>query len=73
MSEHAREVAAKVAEIGGSCTSIGCGALKFLSDNHDAIGSIGIIGGLLIAIAGFGVNCYYQWRRDQREIVAGQR
>jgi ABC-type proline/glycine betaine transport system permease subunit len=29
--------------------------------------AIGVIGGLLIALAGFLVNAYFGWRRDQRE------
>lgn len=64
MSEHAKEVAAKAAEIGGACISFGCGTMRWLADNHDAISSIGIIGGVFIAVAGFVVNTYYQRRRD---------
>lgn len=26
-----------------------------------------MLGGLLVAIAGFGVNCFFQWRKDRRE------
>jgi hypothetical protein len=29
--------------------------------------AIGVIGGLLIGFAGFLVNAYFAWRRDQRE------
>lgn len=34
--------------------------------------AIGVIGGLLIGFAGFLVNAYFGWRRDQREAARGR-
>lgn len=51
---------------GGASVSVSGGLwLKWLAENHQAIGSIGVIVGIVLGIAGFCVNWWYQRKRSQ--------
>lgn len=63
MSDHAREVIAKVAEQGGAAVAVGSGLMRWLADNQSAIASIGVLAGIAIGLAGLLVNWYYQRKR----------
>lgn len=56
------------AALGGSGTAVISGAPQYFGLSPGEWQIVGVIGGLLIALAGFLVNAYIGWRRLQIDI-----
>lgn len=54
------ERVSKVMEQGGASMAAAGGLIQWLGDNSSAIGSVGVIFGMLIGALGLGLNWYYK-------------
>lgn len=57
--------AAQFAQKGGATVSAGGGAWLWLAENQQAIATLGVLIGIVIAVAGFAVNWWYQHKRSK--------
>ena len=57
--------AAQVAQKGGSAVATGGGVWLWLAENQQAIAALGVLVGIVVAIAGFAVNWHYQHKRSK--------
>lgn len=62
------ETLGKIAEVGGSVMAVTCGLCRWIAVNHDFLAGLGIIAGFLIALAGLGVNWYYNHQRMRLDL-----
>ena len=56
---------AQIAQKGGATVSAGGGIWLWLAENQQAIATLGVIVGIVIGVAGFGVNWWYQHKRSK--------
>ena len=56
---------AQIAQKGGATVSAGGGVWLWLAENQQAIAALGVIAGVVIGLAGFAVNVYYQHKRSK--------
>ena len=71
-SQASETTAAKVGAVmayGGSGGAMTTGAAKILGMTSDEWSIVGVIGGLVIAAIGLGVNTYFKIREDRRRIA----
>lgn len=58
--------------VGGSVTAVGSGAMSWLTENYQAIASLGVLAGIVVGVSGLVITYYYQRKRDRREEAAHQ-
>lgn len=56
---------AQIAQKAGATVSAGGGVWLWLAENQQAIAALGVIVGIVVAIAGFAVNWIYQHKRSK--------
>ena len=57
---------AQTAQKGGAAVSAGGGVWLWLAENQQAIAALGVLVGIVIAVAGFAVNGWYQHQRSKK-------
>lgn len=65
MADTLTQSAAQVAQKAGATVSAGGGVWLWLAENQQAVATLGVLVGIVVAVAGFFVNLYYQHKRSK--------